>query len=60
MLDKYFSIWFISKQTNKMVQKNVKASSKENVIDILIANDLFLEKTLEAKELPVKPDKFIE
>jgi hypothetical protein len=59
MLDKYFSIWFISKKTNKMEQVNVKASSKENVINILIVNDLFLEKVSEAQELTIKPNDFI-
>ncbi len=59
MLEKYFSIWFISKKTNKIVHENVKATSRENVIDVLKMNNLFLEKVSNAKELTKKPDKFI-
>ena len=60
MKDKYFSINFISKKDSKSTQINVKASSSENAIEILKINDLFLETISEPKELPIKPDNFIE
>jgi hypothetical protein len=43
MIDKYFSINFISKKDGKSTQINVKATSSENVIEVLKINDLFLE-----------------
>jgi hypothetical protein len=35
MIDKYFSINFISKKDGKSTQINVKATSSENVIEVL-------------------------
>lgn len=60
MIDKYFSINFISKKNGKSTQINVKASSSENAVEVLKINNLILEKISEPKELPIKPDNFIE
>ncbi|NQY21219.1 MAG: hypothetical protein HRT40_07905 [Campylobacteraceae bacterium] len=60
MIQKYFSVNFVSKKDGKSTQCNVKAISSENAIEILKLNDLFLSKISEPIELNIKPDYFID